>query len=133
MIATNNPLNIRYSILNRWKGQTGSRKGFVCFSSIIFGIRAACVIIMQSYRKKGYTTVRSVVGHWAPPSENDTDRYVSFVCRMMDINPDSELSALDYPMLIASMSWMEVGFDESVTAMQVQSVIDQFEIKLFLR
>ena len=128
MIAKNNPLNIRSSILNKWKGQIGSRKGFVEFSSLIYGVRAACIIIMRSYRKKGYKTVRSIIGHGAPPSENDTDRYIDFVCRMLDINSDSDLSILDYPMLISAMSWMEVGFDDSVTAPQVKSVIDQFDI-----
>lgn len=131
MIAKNNPLNVRFSIKNLWKGQTGQRKGFATFSNLSFGIRAACIIIMRSYRKRGLVTPRQIIGTWAPPSENNTDGYLSFVCRMMDINPDSELSTLDYPMLIASMSWMEVGFEESISAMQVQAVIDSFGIEVY--
>lgn len=131
MIAKNNPLNIRFSITNFWKGQIGQRKGFVVFSNLSFGIRAACIIIMRSYRKKGLCTIRQVVSRWAPSSENNTDAYISYVCRMLDMNPDSRLSELDYPMLISAMSWMEVGFEESVTAMQVKAVIDSFNIKPF--
>lgn len=130
MIGKNNPLNIRYSLLNRWRGQDGSNKGFCQFVDIKYGIRAACILIMRSYRKKGLKTIRQVIERYAPPTENDTENYISFVCRQVGMSPDEELRPEDYAHLISAMSYMEVGFSDFVTIPEVLDVIDLYEIKI---
>ena len=77
-IRNNNPLNIRFSPMNNWKGQTGSNKGFCVFESLEFGYRAA-LVLLSNYQRKGYDTVAKIVSHWAPASENDTEAYIDYV------------------------------------------------------
>lgn len=77
-IRNNNPLNIRFSPLNVWKGQTGSNKGFVTFENMEYGYRAA-LVLLRSYVKRGYDTVTSIISRWAPESENNTSAYIRTV------------------------------------------------------
>lgn len=79
----NNPLNIRYRECNNWQGQLSPKKGFCEFKSLYYGYRAA-VILLNRYKKNGVCTVRQIVSRWAPPSENNTDNYVSFVVSWMN-------------------------------------------------
>lgn len=131
MIGKNNPLNLRYSILNPWQGQCGETRGFCNFRSSAYGVRASCILLMQSYRKKGCKTIRSVITRFAPPQENETSRYIAFVCRMCSMSPDEEIRPKDYPHVIHAMSWMEVGFCDCVTVAFVEMVISQFQIKCY--
>lgn len=80
-IRNNNPLNIRYSSGNKWIGQTGKNKGFAVFSDMVYGWRAAIVLLIK-YQRSGYDTIRKIVTRWAPPSENDTEAYIRFVCHV---------------------------------------------------
>lgn len=78
-VRYNNPCNIRYSKLNTWKGQLGQSKGFCKFSSMDYGVRAV-LAILRSYRfHYGLDTIRKIITRFAPPSENDTESYISFV------------------------------------------------------
>lgn len=130
MIGKNNPLNIRYYLFNRWRGLCGSKRGFCEFTEVQYGVRAACILIMRSYRKKGAKTIRQVVTRFAPPSENNTENYISFVCRQVGMSPDEEIRPADYPHVISAMSYMEVGFAEFVTVTTVSQVIENFSIKV---
>lgn len=78
----NNPLNIRYSAKNDWKGQIGERNGFCVFSDEKYGWRAAFVLI-KNYHKKGFSSVSKIIHRFAPASENPTSSYVDFVCKKM--------------------------------------------------
>lgn len=46
--VTQNLLNIRYNESNKWKGQTGSYKGFCVFENTDYSIRAG-IKILRSY------------------------------------------------------------------------------------
>ena len=111
--------------MNPWQGLLGQTRGFCNFKSNYYGVRAACKIIMVSYRKRGINTIGGIVQTFAPPSENHTDRYVSFVCGRTGLNPSSVLNAVDYPAVIAAMSVYEVGWLDSVSALFVESVIEE--------
>lgn len=78
-IRNNNPCNIRYSLLNTWKGQIGHSKGFCKFSSIDMGVRAV-LALLRSYRYHyGLDTIHKIISRFAPPSENNTPAYISAV------------------------------------------------------
>lgn len=77
-LANKNPLNIRFSPMNTWKGQIGSRKGFCVFDSFEHGFRAAFVLL-HNYIRRDYDTVFEIVSRWAPASENDTKSYIRYV------------------------------------------------------
>lgn len=77
-IVNKNPLNIRYSPMNIWRGQTGSNKGFCVFSSFEFGYRAA-LVLLRNYISKGHVSISAIISRWAPSSENNTTAYIRYV------------------------------------------------------
>lgn len=108
MIGKNNPFNIRFSRTNKWQGQCGSRKGFVCFVTPELGIRAAIIIVMRSYRNFGFVTIQDIIKRFAPPLENNTEEYVVFVVRSTQIPPLKVLNSQDqYARVLHAMSIME--------------------------
>lgn len=115
----NNPLNIRYSPANKWQGQTGENQGFCTFRNEAYGIRAGYKILCN-YIRNGHNTIERIVHRWAPPCENNTDRYIRFVCQETMISMTEPLgweTIHDYwtiIMILQAMAQMECGkkFDE---------------------
>lgn len=131
----NNPMNLRYSERNSWIGQKGQTNGFCCFSSVEYGFRAA-FITLRNYGKKGYNTVRKIVTRWAPPMENPTATYISFVAKRMaylgyaeecvDMR-DVRLDMKNPEVIIDLMTFMtrfESG--QPVQAKEIKSMLRQF-------
>lgn len=123
MIDYSNPLNIRHSQKQRWLGQTGQKKGFCVFASREYGIRAAAYLLTRSYRKAHAVTIRQIINRFAPPSENNTARYVQFVAQSFGDNPDYEPKGRqDFALLIQRMAIQETGqripLDEIVAVMR---------------
>ena len=106
----NNPLNIRYSSANNWKGQQGEQSGFCVFDTPENGIRAA-MVNLKSYRKKGVITIGDIISRWAPPTENNTQNYIEFVCNKLGAAASYEVeqTAADYIALLQAMCIMEIG------------------------
>jgi len=86
-----NPGNIDFDPRNRWRGQigiepaprNGGRPRFAVFESHEYGIRALAMLLTTYYDRHGLRTIRQIVNRWAPPNENHTHRYASFVDDMM--------------------------------------------------
>lgn len=137
----NNPLNIRYRECNNWQGQLSPKKGFCQFVSPYSGYRAA-VILLNRYKKHGACTIRQIVSRWAPPSENNTDNYVSFVVSWMNDRVSvmfdfmngvlySEDSVISYRedaiLLLFAMTVFEQGFyDSSMLNVLELAVVNNF-------
>ena len=115
----NNPLNIRFNPANQWRGQTGSNVGFCVFQSEAYGFRAGYKIL-TNYIKNGYNTIEKIISRWAPPTENNTEKYIEFVAEDTLIDRDEILtdeSIHDYwtkLMILRAMAKMESGkwYDE---------------------
>lgn len=77
----NNPLNIRHSP-QRFQGETEERwdRSFKSFITMAYGFRAGYVIMRTYFRKYRLDTTEKIIRRWAPPSENDTNGYIHFVC-----------------------------------------------------
>ena len=95
-IRNNNPLNLRHSA-DQWQGARKEQtdKSFVQFESMAYGYRAAWKTL-DSYWKhfkqlRQPFTVRAIISRWAPPSENDTDAYVSTVLRLTSLGGNERL------------------------------------------
>lgn len=86
-----NPLNIRASVKNNWLGSRGQYKGFVVFNSSRMGYRAA-LLLLRNYIRSGHNTIRSIITRWAPPSENDTEKYIETVSSSLGVLPDAEIT-----------------------------------------
>lgn len=104
-----NPLNIRYSSRNKWKGQIGNSHGFCSFISMEYGVRAS-LVLLRSYIRRGYNTIDLIINRWAPPSENNTEAYISFVSSKAKIYRSAIISDTDQEIIsriCSAMAWVE--------------------------
>lgn len=130
MINKNNPFNIRYSSLNKWKGLTGNHKGFCEFEDLKYAIRAAATILMCSYRKRGVKSYRAIINAYAPACENNTDSYLAFICKTLQVQPDDEpKNVYQFARLLVRMAYFESSFvlDLKYTIF----VINHFKIQVY--
>lgn len=128
MVGKNNPFNIRYSLGNKWLGQIGCTRGFADFSSLDYGVRAACILLMVSYRRKNVVTIQEIIDRYAPSVENNTYEYVRFVCSSLGCFPFDIPRKSDWPRLLSAMSIFEGNF---VSVQKISEVISNFNIKPF--
>lgn len=116
-IRNNNPLNIRRVPGQHWKGEQppsnsplkGEDREFVQFESIEYGLRAAFCILDTYRRKYKAVCVEDIINRWAPPSENDTRKYIETVCRLTGFGGKERLAESDWPQLIRAMAMVECG------------------------
>lgn len=91
----NNPLNIRKG--NNWQGET-SVSGDSAFESFIapeYGYRAGAKLLDNYRDVYGLNTVRGIVEKFAPPNENPTGKYVSYVADKMGVMVDQPIDTRD--------------------------------------
>ena len=116
-LRNNNPLNIRHSV-DVFQGEIkGEDKSFKTFSSMLYGYRAAFVTL-ATYLSRGWNTIEKIITRWAPPSENDTGRYIANVEKWSGVPHNKELTAADgadYIMIVAAMSFMENGQNADIS------------------
>ena len=116
-IRNNNPLNIRKG--NNWKGEKKVQvdKAFEEFESIQMGLRAGFIILRNYQRtslapKMRANTIRKIINRWAPPSENNTLKYIETVAKRSGLNPDELIAFRDKPRMLAvveAMCFVECG------------------------
>lgn len=113
MIGKNNVLNIR-STSSRWKGKTGSTRGFCDFDSIESCIRVGLYLLMITYPMRGINTIHDIIYTFAPPSDgNHTLAYLDYVCRKADVSFDRNFYNLMFGCkykVIAAMCRIETNF-----------------------
>ena len=109
----NNPLNIRKVPGTHWRGEILPLKGaggsFVRFESMEWGIRAAFVLLRTYSVKYRANCVADIIKKWAPPSENNTDRYIKNVCFWTGFGGLQRLTEKDWPLLVWAMARQECG------------------------
>lgn len=107
-----NPGNIRKSKVCYQGEITPSRDAaFKQFRTMAWGYRAMFVLL-DSYSRKGYRTIRQMITRYAPPVENYTENYICRVAEWSGIDADEPLDTHDRKTMIpvvAAMSRMENG------------------------
>ena len=73
-----NPLNIRYSH-EVFQGELVNNTNFKTFINRTYGVRAAMKIINHYCQDPKCNTVSDIISRWAPPCENNTEKYIEFV------------------------------------------------------
>lgn len=111
-LRNNNPLNIR--IGNTWLGEREHPKDgeFEEFVSLAYGLRAAFIILRRYIRRYHLNTVRLIVERWAPKNENETEKYIQFVCKDTGLMPDTTIQYEDEQAmckLVDAMAFVECG------------------------
>ena len=107
-----NPGNIRNSSV-RYLGEKESTDiAFKQFESMAWGFRAMFVLL-DTYRvRHGLKTLQQMIERYAPPSENDTTGYVSYITRrtrIADISTVDTHSERQMIPLVTAMAAMENG------------------------
>ena len=117
-IRNNNPLNIRRTTADQWKGQSKVQNdsSFVQFETMEWGWRAAFRLLTRTYYKKyGLDTITKIITRWAPEEDhNDTVTYIRNVCALTGLKPDEPLGTPEehparWLLLGAAMALQECG------------------------
>ena len=111
-LRNRNPGNIRKSG-TAYMGEVRPSQdaAFKQFETMAWGYRAVFVLL-DSYRRRGYTTLRQMIARYAPPVENDTGNYVRCVSAWSGIDADEPLDTNDRTTMlavVAAISRMENG------------------------
>ena len=115
-VGANNPLNLRDYNQN-WDGQSGATRGFVDFEDEYSGVRAADKLLSNYGATEGIDTLRGVISRFAPPSENATEDYISFVSEQTGIPSEQPIDLADEgtrQRILSAMAKMESGQDIDV-------------------
>lgn len=99
-IRNNNPLNIRVG--NNWKGEVANPtdKQFEQFSTMVDGCRAGFKLLMKYIQKYKLNTVELIINRWAPPSENNTKKYIEMVCENSGLRKNQIIDIRNANMMI---------------------------------
>lgn len=107
-----NPLNIRRVAGSAaWRGQRAIQTDaeFLQFDRIEWGLRAAFCILHTYARRYNVTCIADIVERWAPPCENNTERYINNVCRWTGMGGRQRLAEKDWMLLVSAMARQECG------------------------
>ena len=110
-IRNKNPGNIELG--TDWDGLAAEQTDptFCIFDEAVMGIRALMRILLTYRFTHKKTNVDSIISRWAPPSENNTEKYIEFVCKKLDVKPldDLDNSIEHYLPLVKAIIQMENG------------------------
>lgn len=97
--ALNNPGNIEHGP-QVWEGQSADQpdQKLVKFATPADGLRAI-IKTLETYQRKGITTIAGAVTRWAPPSENDTAAYIADECAHCSASPGSPFMRMLLPFI----------------------------------
>lgn len=128
-LRNNNPFNIKRG--EKWQGAVPAGletdKVFVQFTDISYGVRAA-IKILRSYQRQGMVSVASIINRWAPPSENNTNGYVSFICLHSGLTPYATLSKTQYLKLMQQMAVWESNVHFTID--ELTAIYDKVGVEL---
>jgi hypothetical protein len=117
-IRNNNPLNIRHSA-DVFQGEIkGNDKSFKTFVSMPYGYRAGFTILHTYLVKYDCKTIEKIVARFAPPTENNTQVYISAVVKYSGVAPDEALTAISggkYILIVSAMSFVENGVNADIS------------------
>ena len=110
-IRNKNPGNIKLG--TDWDGLAAEQTDptFCIFDEAVMGIRALMRILLTYRFTHNKKNIDSIIRRWAPPSENDTEAYIKFVAKRMEIEPMAMIdnSIESYLPLVKSIIQMENG------------------------
>jgi hypothetical protein len=108
-IRGNNPGNIVKSGIH-WLGERpGADDKFETFATPEHGIRALAKLLVRYQEFHGLNTARQIVNRWAPPQENDTERYVRAVAGRLGDVPLELRNVATLRAMVIAIIWHENG------------------------
>jgi hypothetical protein len=104
-IRNNNPGNLRFV---GQPGATQGEGGFARFETPDAGMAAMRAQIELDTQKRGLN-LTDFLNKYAPPTENDTNRYIGFVTKKTGLDPKAKITPEAIPLLQNAMIEMEGG------------------------
>ena len=89
----------------------GAAGPFVRFSSLAWGLRAAFCILRTYRNKYKAVCIEDIITRWAPPTENDTRKYICDCCKLTGFGGKERLTENDWPRLVGAMARLESGMN----------------------
>lgn len=91
-IRNNNPGNLNFAHQEKAHLERGvPHPRFAAFPTMSDGY-AALIKQLVLYFSRGVDTVQKIISLWAPPNENATTAYASYVAKSMAVKPDTVLA-----------------------------------------
>lgn len=114
----NNPLNIRISTYNQWQGKvTNNTDGtFEQFTAMKYGYRAAFILLRNYITNYNLYTIDDLIRRWAPANENNTEGYISTVCKLTGFYPSTVINPNDPKQMQTLVYAMSIVENTSVPA-----------------
>lgn len=130
MIGENNPFNVRPCGIIKWNGLTGCTRGYCNFDTIEHGIRVAAYLVIRSYFRYNVKSYKAIIYRFAPPSENDSQKYLQFVLSFVKKRGDEEpVNIQQFVRLLRAMSIYE---GNPVSTILIDNVIQKYKRELFV-
>lgn len=103
-LQNNNPGNIVKGA--KWLGLAESQpdKRFCTFTEMKYGCRALLKLVRTYYLKYHLNTVAKIINRWAPPNENDTQAYISFVAKSLGVGNTQAIDLINDPDKLIALS-----------------------------
>ena len=101
-------LEVGRGVLEVGRGAPGP---FVRFSSLSWGLRAAFCILRTYRNKYKAVCIEDIITRWAPPTENDTRRYICDCCKLTGFGGKERLTENMWPQLVGAMARIECGMN----------------------
>ena len=128
-IRNKNPGNIKLG--TDWDGLAAEQTDptFCIFDEAVMGIRALMRILLTYRFTHNKKNIDSIIRRWAPPSENDTEAYIKFVAKRMEIEPMAMIdnSIEGYLPLVKSIIQMENGMQSYDDELIVEGMYKAWE------
>jgi hypothetical protein len=129
-VRNNNPGNLVLTNI-AWQGKIpnsqNTDKHFEQFTDVKFGIRAMLRDLTNDI-DKGKNTVRKLITEYAPPSENNTQKYIEVIAKAVGLDPDQTIKIVDakfYLVIARAIIKHENGADASlIYDSDIQDAID---------
>jgi hypothetical protein len=100
-IVNNNPGNVEWG--QGWQGliprEQATDERFAQFKAPAWGIRTLARVLIAYYDTHQIKTVRAAITRWAPPSENNTEAYVTAVASAAGVAASEPINFHDYECL----------------------------------
>lgn len=110
-----NPLNMRHD-KDTWRGEVKPSRdaAFKQFETMEWGYRAAFKLLDNYRRLHGCRMLSDYINRWAPPSENDTHRYIDTVAKrakLADVSVIDTRDEITMRRIVSAMSFVENGIE----------------------
>ena len=121
-IRNNNPLNIIRFKNSKWAGMAAEQTdpSFCQFATMVYGWRAAFVLLRKYYFTYKLRTIRAIISRWAPPEDNNpTGIYIDSVVLSLNHSgykfdadmelPDPDVYPAFWAAVVTAMAMVENG------------------------